>query len=209
MAERGETATSPSCCKGRRLRVSVVGSSVRISARAPMEAGCALAMPTRIVNWVERIPVPSRAKSKSLVTAREVRRKLNEAQKPVPERLSLLSKTIPPLLTCIYRSGYNCCQQPVKRCKFQVLVETLARVEEYEQYATSVSEGDAQRAARGSRTAAPAGCAGERSAAADRSWRVSRRSANFCSAPRRRAPRRCTPFCDASLKGIPGVEYEC
>jgi hypothetical protein len=192
MAERGETATSPSCCRGRRLRVSVVGSSVRVSARAPMEAGCALAMPTRIVNWVERIPVPSRAKSKSLVTAREVRRKLNEAQKPVPERLSLLSKTAPPRLTCIYRSGYNYCQQIVKRCKFQVLVETLARVEEYEQHATSVSKGDAQRAAAGSH-------AGERFAASGRFWRVSRRSALFCSAP----------FRDTPLKGTPRVEYEC
>jgi len=199
MAERGETATSPSCCKGRRLRVSVVGSSVRISARAPMEAGCALAMPTRIVNWVERIPVPSKAKSKSLVTAREVRRKLNEAQKPVPERLSLLSKTAPPRLTCIYRSGYNCSQLFVKRCKFQVLVETLARVEEYEQYATSVSEGVAQRVAAGCPTAAPAGCASERFAAAGRFWRVSRHSASF----------RGAPFRDTPLKGIPRVEYEC
>lgn len=199
MAERGETTTSPSCCKGRRLRVSVVGSSVRISARAPMEAGCALAIPTRIVNWVERIPVPSRAKSKSLVTAREVRRKLNEAQKPVPERLRLLSKPVPPCLTCIHRSEYNCSQRFVKRCKFQVLVETLARVEEYEQYATSVSEGVAQRAAAGRRTTSPASCAGERFAAAGRFWRIPRCSDSV----------RGTPFRNTPLKGIPRVEYEC
>ena len=45
-----------------------------------MEVGWVFATPTRMVNCVERMPEPWKARSKSRVTARAVLRKLNEAQ---------------------------------------------------------------------------------------------------------------------------------
>jgi hypothetical protein len=45
-----------------------------------METGWFFAMPTKMANCVERIPVSCSAMSYKLVTARAVLRKLNEAQ---------------------------------------------------------------------------------------------------------------------------------
>src|SRR6266403_4405153 len=61
-------------------------------------------MAVKIANCVARMPEGSRPKSYKRVTARAVRRKLKAAQEPVPLRSS---KSVLPLLTCIYISSIN------------------------------------------------------------------------------------------------------
>ena len=84
MVERLEIAIRPLLSRSRRLRVSVVESITNMFPRAPTGVGWVLAMPTRMVNCVERMPDSCNARSNKRVTARAVLRKLKETQAPVP-----------------------------------------------------------------------------------------------------------------------------
>lgn len=84
IAERGDTLTSPSLERSARFRVSVVRSVSNILAKTPTGAGSDLATAIRIVTCVELGPDAAKAESYRAVTAREVLRRLNAAQEPVP-----------------------------------------------------------------------------------------------------------------------------
>src|SRR5262249_12663435 len=86
IAPRGEIVTKPSLRSRLMLRVRVVASITRTTEMVPIETGWAFRMAVRMANWVERRPALRRALSNRLVIARETRRKLKEAQYPVPVR---------------------------------------------------------------------------------------------------------------------------